>query len=127
MNLITTLKTLKAFIHFMTFDQGSEFMKYGLLKDCLDTEIYFCDPASPQQKGAIENGNGVISSELPRQYDLDSLSQNEITQLIDEINGRPLKCLGYRTPKEVFLEYTEKKRQRHHENQYYQEGVPLFT
>jgi IS30 family transposase len=37
------------------FEQGSEFQKFKWIKDCLNTDIYFCHPALPQKKGAIEN------------------------------------------------------------------------
>lgn len=104
--LISTLKHLKLHIKSMTFDQGSEFQKYNWIRNCLESDIYFCDPASPHQKGAIENINGVIRAELPRHYALDTLSQSDIMLLINEINARPLKCLNYQTPEEVFSEYT---------------------
>jgi len=35
-------------------------------------------------------------------YDIAKLKQKHIAQLIDEINNRPLKCLGYKTPQEMF-------------------------
>jgi len=70
-----------------------------------DINIYFCKPASPYQKGAVENGNGVIRAELPRNYDIAKLKQKHISRLIDEINNRPLKCLGYKTPLEIFQQF----------------------
>jgi len=60
-NIISTLKNLKICIKSITFDQGFEFSKYALIKECLEASIYFCDPASPHQKGSIENGNGGYS------------------------------------------------------------------
>ena len=69
-----------------------------LIKECFGTKIYFCKPASPYQKGAVENGNGVIRAELPRNYDIAKLKQKHLSRLIEEINNRPLKCLGYKTP-----------------------------
>lgn len=105
-NLISMLKNIKCFIKSITFDQGSEFMKYSWLKDCLGSDIYFCEPASPEQKGSVENGNGVIRVELPRSYNIDVLKQKDINKLTSEINGRPLKCLGYQTPQEIFFEET---------------------
>jgi IS30 family transposase len=103
LTLISTVKNIKKHIKSITFDQGSEFNKYQWIKDCIDTDIYFCKPASPYQKGAVENGNGVIRAELPREYDIAKLKQKHIAELIREINNRPLKCLGYKTPQEIFL------------------------
>lgn len=103
LTLISTVKNIKKHIKSITFDQGSEFNKYQWIKDCIDTDIYFCKPASPYQKGAVENGNGVIRAELPREFDIAKLKQKHIAELIREINNRPLKCLGYKTPQEIFL------------------------
>jgi transposase, IS30 family len=100
--LISTIKKFKKHLKSITFDQGSEFNKYQWIKECFGTEIYFCEPASPYQKGAIENGNGVIRAELPRSYDMATLKQKHVAQLVNEINNRPLKCLGYKTPQEIF-------------------------
>lgn len=105
-NIISTLKSLKRHVDSITFDLGSEFAKHILLKECLGADIYFCDPGKPHQKGSIENGNGVIRCELPRTSDIDSMSQQKIDHLITMINNRPLKCLGYMTPKEVFELHT---------------------
>ena len=111
-NLISTIKGMKSSIKSITFDQGSEFRKYIWIRDCLAADIYFCEPASPHQKGSIENGNGVIRTVLLREYALDALKQREINAIIKNINGRPLKCLQFKTPAEVF-----------HENQLEQERI----
>ena len=108
LTLISTIKNIKQHIKSITFDQGSEFVKYQWIKDCIDTDIYFCKPASPYQKGAVENANGVIRAELPREYDIAKLRQKHIAELISEINCRPLKCLNYKTPQEMFTNFTKK-------------------
>mgnify|MGYP000533650447 CR=1 FL=1 len=100
--IISSMKKLKPHIKSITFDQGSEFMKYQWLKDCLDADIYFCDPASPHQKGSIENVNGVLRVEFPRNINLELIKQKEISKISKKINERPLKCLSYKTPEEVF-------------------------
>ena len=107
LTLISTVKNIKQFIKSITFDQGFEFNKYQWIKDCIATDIYFCEPASPYQKGAVENGNGVIRAELPREYDVSKLKQKHIANLISEINNRPLKCLDYKSPHEMFTFYVE--------------------
>ncbi len=101
-NMISELTKIKEHVDSITLDQGSEFAKYQWLHDCLDTRIYFCNPGSPYQKGSIENGNGVIRAELPRNCDTKQLMQKNIDIIIDNINNRPLKCLGYLTPFEEF-------------------------
>ena len=108
-NIITAMKKLKKHVKSITFDQGIEFSKYQWIKDCINTEIYFCDPASPHQKGAIENGNGLIRIEFQRDYEAGKLKQREIDKVIKEINNRPFKCLGFYTPMEAFQKTIEHK------------------
>jgi IS30 family transposase len=105
LTLINTVKVIKKKIKSITFDQGSEFKKYSWIKDCLNTDIYFCDPASPHQKGSVENVNGIIRIEFPRTFDIDSVKQKTLIKITNQINNRPLKCLGYRTPTELFYEF----------------------
>jgi IS30 family transposase len=102
--LINSLKTAKEYIKSITFDQGNEFKKYPWIKDCLNTDIYFCEAASPHQKGAIENRNGVIRTQLPRTLNASVLKQKTLNKLSKEINNRPLKCLNYKTFQELLDE-----------------------
>lgn len=109
MNIITVMKKFKKHVKSITFDQGIEFSKYQWIKDCVGTDIYFCDPASPHQKGAIENGNSMIRLEFKRDYEADKLKQHEIDKVIKGINNRPFKCLDYCTPSEIFQRTIESK------------------
>lgn len=101
-NIISTLKNIKDHIKSITFDQGFEFSKYQWIKNTIGSDIYFCQPASPHEKGGVENGNGIIRLSFQRDHDADKLKQCEINDVINEINNRPLKCLDYRTPHELF-------------------------
>src|SRR3990167_9610640 len=102
MSLISTISKIKQHVKSITFDQGSEFQRYEWIKNCLGADIYFCEPASPYQKGAVENGNGNIRIEFQRDYDVENLKQHQIYSVIEAINNRPLKCLEYQTPSEIF-------------------------
>ena len=102
LRIINMLKSLKRNILSITFDQGSEFMNYRWISECLEAKPYFCYPGSPHQKGAIENINGVIRCALPRSTDIVRLKQREINDITNQINERPMACLNYQTPLEVF-------------------------
>lgn len=104
-NIIRALKKFKKYVKSVTFDQGVEFSKYQWIKDCIGADIYFCDPASPHQKGAIENGNANIRLEFKRDFDADKLKQRQLNQVMKDINNRPFKCLGYITPAELFYKH----------------------
>lgn len=103
--LINTITKIKNYIKSITFDQGSEFKKYEWIKNYIGADIYFCEPSSPYQKGAIENGNGNIRIEFQRDCNAENIRQRHIDRVIKSINNRPLKCLGYMMPTEEFHKY----------------------
>jgi transposase, IS30 family len=65
---------------------------------------YFCEPRSPWQKGGVENAIGRIRRWLPRKTDLQTISQQELNEIVLNINLTPRKCLDFRTPLEIFFE-----------------------
>lgn len=87
----------------MTFDNGTEVARHSLLKDALNLATYFCDAYASWQKGGIENANGRIRRWLPRNTDLDDLSEEDIQDVAMTMNLTPRKCLGFRSPAEAFL------------------------
>ena len=91
----------------LTQDNGPEFAKHHKLAADLDIKTYFCDPHSPWQKGSIENMNGRLRRALPRTTDLDTLSHAALAALARRHNNTPRKCLGFKTPAEVFKEHLQ--------------------
>ena len=87
----------------VTFDNGTEFALHYWLHE-LGIETFFCDTHSPWQKGGVENAIGRLRRTLPRKTDLATLPQERFAQMIQAYNNTPRKCLGYRTPAEIFLE-----------------------
>src|SRR3954454_6111283 len=86
----------------VTFDRGTEFAAYPELARELDVASYFCDPHSPWQKGAVENANSRVRRFLPREAEPGALTPTLLRRLADRLNDTPPRCLGYRTPREVF-------------------------
>ena len=87
----------------VTFDNGTEFALHYQLHD-LGIQTFFCDTHSPWQKGGVENAIGRLRRTLPRKTDLAALPQEQFTQILQAYNNTPRKCLGYKTPAEVFLD-----------------------
>jgi transposase, IS30 family len=85
-----------------TFDNGRENYNHIKLKIFLGMKTFFCDPNCPWQKGSNENHNGVLRRYIPKRTDLTTVSQVELDAIVEEINNRPRKCLGYETPSEAF-------------------------
>jgi transposase, IS30 family len=86
----------------LTVDNGGEFAHHYRLNRELGMATYFCDPHAPWQKGGIENAIGRLRRRLPRNTDLTTLSPDTLDQLIAAYNHTPRKCLGFRTPAQVF-------------------------
>ena len=82
----------------ITFDNGTEFARHTWLREALDMTTYFCDAYASWQKGGIENANGRLRRWLPRQTNLDDVSDEDMAEIIMTYNMTPRKCLGYRTP-----------------------------
>jgi IS30 family transposase len=91
-----------------TLDNGCEFTQHEQVSEKTEIDIYFADPYSSYQRGTNENGNGLIRRFYPKKTNFDTISKEEIQRIQDIINNRPRKCLGYRTPKEVYDELCKK-------------------
>jgi len=86
----------------LTNDNGREFQRDNEMTKEIKIPIYFCDPASPWQRGSVENANGLIRQYVRKGTDLAKLPDWVETAVEDTLNHRPRKILGYRTPHEVF-------------------------
>lgn len=88
----------------LTFDQGSEFAACQALEQQLQCKVYYCETHSPWQKGTNENMNGRLRWVLPRETDIANVTQEALDQLAAKMNRCPRKCLGYKTPNELFIQ-----------------------
>lgn len=89
-------------VHTITLDNGSEFAMYKSTEKALNTIVYFADPHSPWQRGSNENMNGILRFFFPRGTDFHATSPEELSYVLELINNRPRKCLGWLSPLEVF-------------------------
>ena len=64
---------------------------------------WFCDAYPSWQKGAVENANGRLRRDLPRDLDLDALGDVELQEIGLTHNLTPRKCLGFLTPLQALL------------------------
>lgn len=65
---------------------------------------YKSDPSSPWQKGTVENTNRRARRWLPRKRNIRSMTNQDMKEICDRLNNTPRKCLGWKTPAEVFRE-----------------------
>jgi len=69
-----------------------------------DVEVYFCDPRSPWQRPSNEHMNRLLSQYFPKGTDLGLVTPKQLLTVAAEMNGRPRKVLGWRTPAEVYAD-----------------------
>jgi IS30 family transposase len=91
----------------LTWDRGFEMAhshaRFSVAADCA---VYFAAPHSPWQRGTNENTNGLLRQYFPKgKFDFDTLTKAELDAVADELNNRPRRVLGYKTPAEVFNEH----------------------
>ena len=86
----------------LTFDNGTEFAGHEDIARKLGIAVYFAHPYSSNERARNENTNGLLRQYLPKGSSFENLSQKQLDAIVDELNNRPRKKLGYRTPKEVF-------------------------
>jgi IS30 family transposase len=90
----------------MTFDNDQAFTYHEKIAKALSIKTYFTRPYTSQDKGTIENRNGVIRMFFPKKTDFNLIDKKEIKRVEKEINNRPIKKFGYLTPNEVILQLT---------------------
>lgn len=86
----------------LTFDRGLEFVSWRELEAGMGTKAWFCDPQAPWQKGSVENMNRRVRRYLPADTVLLWVADGSMRSICDRLNDTPRKCLGWRTPAEVF-------------------------
>lgn len=85
-----------------TVDNGSEHVRHQDITRETQAAVYFADPYSSWQRGSNENTNMLLRGYLPKRADITDLTQEELDDIAEELNNRPRKRLGYRTPNEVY-------------------------
>ena len=87
----------------ITFDNDTAFAQHARLNTMCAMTTWFCDAYASWQKGGVENANGRLRRWLPRQIDIDKVSDEEIQDIILTANLTPRKCLGFKTPFQAIL------------------------
>jgi hypothetical protein len=88
----------------VTWDQGSEMSRHDEFTRATGIPVYFCEPASPWQRGSNENTNGLLRQYFPKSTGLSVFGAEDLAFVAAELNSRPRKTLGWNTPANLFAE-----------------------
>ncbi len=102
--IITLLTPFAASVHTLTTDNGKEFAEHERIAKALNADFYFAHPYASWERGANENMNGLIRQFFPKKMRFNSITKNDIAHAMHRLNHRPRKCLGFKTPHEVFMQ-----------------------
>lgn len=90
----------------ISLDNGIECREH----EKISVPAFFCDPYSSWQKGGVENGIKMIRRFIPKGVDLARYSDDDVKRVIEILNGKPRKSLGYATPQEIMVEQLSKNK-----------------
>lgn len=101
--IIRLLKPLAPWVHTLTADNGREFAQHQKIARALNAKFYFAHPFASWERGLNENTNGLIRQYFPKKHDFTTITQQQIERVMEKLNNRPRKCLGVKTPNQVFF------------------------
>lgn len=101
--IVRLLEPLQTCVHTLTSDNGKEFAQHESIADALNADFYFAHPYASWERGLNENTNGLIRQYFPKSYDFTKITDNAIQQVMDKLNNRPRKTLGFKTPNQIFF------------------------
>ena len=101
--IIRLLKPIACRVHTMTSDTGKEFARHETIAKALKAKFYFAHPYASWGRGLNENTNGLIRQYFPKNCDFTMITEKQIKYVMYKLNNRPRKCLGIKTPNQVFF------------------------
>ncbi len=102
-SILSLLTPFAASVHTLTTGNGKEFAQHERIAEELNADFYPAHPYASRERGANENMNGLIRQFFPKKMCFDSITPDQVTFAMHRLNHRPGKCLGFKTPHEVFM------------------------
>jgi len=102
-SLIDGLRRTGRRVHSITSDNGKEFSQHQRVSKALDAKFFFARPYASWERCTNENTNGPLRQYFPKNLDFRTITQEDLDFVADEMNHRPRKILGFRTPHAVFF------------------------
>jgi len=92
-----------------TLDNGRETHLHYKLREELNMKTYHAHPYSSGERGTNEHGNWHLRYYFPKGTDFGEVTETELQEVVDEINNRPRKILGFKTAYEAYYQLLEKE------------------
>jgi IS30 family transposase len=86
----------------LTLDNGVEMSNYEEMERTNQFQIYFAQPYHSWERGTNENTNGLLRFYFPKMMSFAHLTQEMLDEAVMQLNTRPRKRLGYKTPEQMF-------------------------
>lgn len=86
----------------ITYDRGSSFALWRMIERALGVVVFFAHARHPWERGTCENTIGRLRRVYPKRFDFSTITQREVDVTVRLMNHTKRKCLGWRTPCEVF-------------------------
>ena len=102
---IATIELLQPYKHLLktiTSDNGKEFAYHERISKALNIDYYFADPYKSWQRGSNENLNGLIRQYIPKKTDFDTITDEYVHWVTEELNNRPRKRYNFTSPNKIF-------------------------
>lgn len=102
--IIKKLKKVDYPMHTVTFDNDKGFADHMKVSDALNVNTYFTRPYTSQDKGTVENRIGQLRRFFPKKTDLSTVTDQQVKQVEQLLNNRPVRKFKYKTPNQVLQE-----------------------
>ena len=103
--VIDLLQPVTDRVHTITGDNGKEFAEHERIAQELCIDFFFAHPYAAWERGANENMNGLVRQYIPKNRELNSVTNDDLEMIMTKLNNRPRKCLDFLSPFEVFFKH----------------------
>jgi IS30 family transposase len=101
---ITLLTPFMRLVHTITADNGKQFSHHEKIAKELECGFYFAHPYHSWERGLNENTNGLLRQDFPKSTDFKQVSDAAVRLSVEQLNDRPRKTLGFKTPAALMQE-----------------------
>ena len=101
--IISLLNPIQDRVKTITSDNGKEFSKHENIANRLEADFFFAHPYSSWERGLNENTNGLVRQYFPKSMDFRTITDTMLQNVMEKLNNRPRKTMGYQTPNQVFF------------------------